>query len=119
MKKPISWLPVAVLIILSAICITTASAATVRECQGNIETFDKKVIEPGVSYKIWYEISGDRATVRVAGRNIDAEVAKHRVWNGAWIRFAGESDYLSFWPDDGGTIKLELNTNYWFSGNCL
>lgn len=96
-----------------------AFAAKVLDCYGNIETFDKQLLSPGVHYKIWFEISGDDAKVRVAGRELEAFVVHGKSWAGDWIRNTSDKEYLSFLPDEGGTIKLKLNPELWFSGNCL
>lgn len=87
-------------------------------CRGNIETFDKKLIQAGVTYLLWYEVSGAKAKIRFAGREFDAAVERGSSWKGRWIKKIEDKEYFSFLPDDGGTIKFEFEPNRWFSGNC-
>lgn len=100
----------------------TASASEVKSiCHGNIETFDKKIIKAGVSYLLWYEITGSKAKIRFAGREFDAEVATEisaKAWKGRWFRKMGDGIYFSFLPEEGGSIKFEFESDRWFSGNC-
>ena len=103
-------------------CAVLNGIATASEfettCRGNIESFDKKIIQAGVTYLLRYEISGTKAKIRFAGREFDAVVETGNSWKGRWRTKGGDKDYFSFLPDDGGTIKFELEPNRWFSGNC-
>ncbi len=100
----------------------TASASEVKcICHGNIETFDKKIIKAGVSYFLWYEITGSKAKIRFAGREFDTEVATEisgTAWKGRWFRQMNDGIYFSFLPEEGGSIKFEFESDRWFSGNC-
>jgi len=87
-------------------------------CRGNIETFDKKIIQPGVTYLLKYDVSGTKAKITFAGREFDAVVEKGSSWEGRWIKNLEDKEYFSFLPDDGGAIKFEFEPNRWFSGNC-
>jgi len=87
-------------------------------CRGNIETFDKKLIQTDVTYFLRYYVSGTNAKVRFAGREFDAVIEIGSSWKGRWIKKIDDKEYFSFLPDDGGTIKLEFEPNRWFSGNC-
>ena len=42
--------------LLVVVTQTTVAEETIRSCQGNIETFDRKIEKAGVSYKLWYEL---------------------------------------------------------------
>lgn len=88
------------------------------ECLGNIETFDRQVLTAGVRYHLSYEIAGTSGAVRVAGREFTVTVERGSSWKGPWLKLMAEKDYLSFLPEDGGTLKLQFETNAWFSGNC-
>jgi hypothetical protein len=87
-------------------------------CRGNIETFDKKIVQADVVYLLRYDISGAKAKIRFVGREFDAVVEKGASWKGRWIKKMEDSEYFSFLPDDGGTIKFQFEPNRWFSGNC-
>ncbi|USX23119.1 hypothetical protein NHH82_13560 [Oxalobacteraceae bacterium OTU3REALA1] len=108
----------AVSTLATQIFFLSPSIAAERECLGNIETFDKKIVQVNVRYKIWFEISAQTALVRVAGREFRAEARRGNSWKGVWLHFNGENEYLSFLPDEGGTLKIQLDRKYWFSGNC-
>ena len=99
-----------------------ASASGVEStCQGNIETYDKKIIKAGVSYLLWYEVAGTKAKIRFAGREFESEVATSiggTAWKGRWFRKISDATYFSFLPEEGGTIKFEFESDRWFSGNC-
>ena len=95
-----------------------AAAEVTRLCQGNIETFAKKVVQTGVSYKLNYEISGQSAKVRFAGREFEARVELGKSWKGPWVKKMDENIYFSYLPEDGGTIKFQFEPDRWFSGNC-
>lgn len=103
---------------------TAAAAFIERTCHGNLETYDKKIIQAGVIYKISYEVSGEKVKVRFAGREFDAKVSVDpggQVYKGLWITkiVAGpDRFYFSFLPEDGGTIKFEFAPDRWYSGNC-
>jgi hypothetical protein len=106
--------------VLSAVLSSTAIASSLEvSCRGNIESFDKKIIQAGVAYSLWYEISGAKAKIRFAGREFDAVVEKGTSWKGLWIKRIEDKEYFSFLPDEGGTVKFEFEPNRWFSGNCL
>jgi hypothetical protein len=87
-------------------------------CLGNTETGDKQVVQAGVSYSLSYSIQGTVAKVRIAGKELDATVDRGSSWKGPWLKVNTGSSYLSFLPEDGGTIKLQLDQTLWFSGNC-
>lgn len=95
-----------------------AAADNTRSCQGNIETSTKTIVQAGVSYKLNYEISGQSAKVRFAGREFEANVEFGKSWKGPWIKRMDEKVYFSFLPEDGGTIKFQFEPDRWFSGNC-
>lgn len=88
------------------------------ECIGNIETFDKKIIRNSVGYNISYLIDGKNSKIRIAGREIDASASKGKTYNGYWLMNNTELSYLSYLPDDGGTIKFKLESDEWFVGVC-
>jgi len=96
-----------------------------RTCHGNIETYDRKIIQAGVIYDLSYEVSDKKVKVRFAGREFDAEASvdpSEKVYKGLWItKIVGGPDsfYFSFLPKDGGTIKFEFAPDRWYSGNCL
>ena len=104
------------------------SAGVTKDCRGNLETFDKKIIQAGVSYKLHYEISGSSARVQFAGREFDAKAEKGTSWKGLWIMQMDSSPisnipregaaYFSYLPDEGGIIKFQFEPQKWFSGNC-
>lgn len=98
---------------------STASAAEFKlSCIGNIETYDKKILQTNVTYLLWYEISDSKAIIRFAGREFDASVEEGKSWKGFWIKSIKDDNYFSFLPDEGGTVKFEFEKNKWFSGNC-
>lgn len=108
---------------IAILCVATSGIAMASEevkstCRGNIETFDKKIIQTDVIYLLWYEISGPRAKIRFAGREFDALVEKMSSAKGHWIKRIDDSIYFSFVPEEGGTIKFQFEPNRWFSGNC-
>lgn len=104
------------------------SVGVTKECLGNLETFDKKLIQAGVSYKLHYEISGTSARVQFAGREFDAQAEKGTGWKGLWIKQMDGSPigyipkeggtYFSYLPEEGGIIKFQFEPQKWFSGNC-
>lgn len=104
-------------------CVATSGIVTASEvkstCHGNIETFDKKIIQADVTYLLWYEVSGAKAKIRFAGREFDAFVEKLSSSKGYWIKKIDDSIYFSFVPEEGGTIKFQFEPDRWFSGNCL
>ena len=104
------------------LCVTLASTGTASEleatCRGNIESFDKKIIQAGVTYLLRYEISDAKAKIKFAGREFDAVVERGTSWKGHWIKKIEDEEYFSFLPNDGGTIKFQFEPNRWFSGNC-
>lgn len=100
---------------LSGIALASEFDAT---CRGNIETFDKKLIQAGVTYLLRYDVSGTKAEIRFVGREFEAVVEKGSSWKGRWIKNLDDKVYFSFLPDDGGTMKFEFEPNRWFSGNC-
>ena len=104
--------------LLSATITTAFASENERTCQGNIETFMKKIIEAGVTYKLSYSISGAKVKVQFAGREFDALAEKGKSWKGLWIKRMDETIYFSFLPDEGGTIKFKFEPNLWYSGNC-
>jgi hypothetical protein len=100
LHKSIFLLP----IVLLAGCAQVFAAE--RECLGNIETFDKKIVQVNVRYKMWFEISDKTALVRVAGREFKVEARRGNSWKGDWLQLIGEDQYFSFLPEEGGTLKL-------------
>lgn len=109
-------------ITFSAILSSSVFASEVSlTCHGNIETFDKKVVTPGVTYFLWHKISGEKAEIRFAGKEFEAEVATAidgKAWKGRWLRKIAGSTYFSYLPDEGGALKFEFESDRWFSGNC-
>ena len=99
------------------ICAAGASEND-RTCYGNLETFNKQIIQAGITYKLSYEISDEKAKVRFAGREFDALAESGKSWKGLWIKRMDEGIYFSFLPEDGGTIKFQLEPDRWYSGNC-
>ena len=95
------------------------SAPVQSHCRGNIETSDMKIVHAGVSYWLWYEITGDKARIRLAGREFTAKSTAGNGYTGLWLQAFSGDRYFSFLPSDGGTIKAELENGVWFSGNCL
>jgi hypothetical protein len=108
---------VAIMLFSAAITIAFASENE-RTCQGNLETYQKQIIKAGVTYKLSYSISGEKAKVQFAGREFDALAEKGNSWKGVWIKRMDETIYFSFLPDEGGTIKFQFEPNRWYSGNC-
>jgi hypothetical protein len=105
---------------LLACAFSVANANPVQTlCRGNIETPDRKIMHAGVSYWLWYDVTAGRATVRIAGREFNTTAETGTTWPGFWLHNIKEGPYLSFLPSDGGTIRVELETGTWFSGNCL
>lgn len=88
------------------------------ECLGNIETGYRKVLTAGVRYYLSYEIAGSKGEVKVAGREFTVTVDHGSSWKGPWLKLITENDYLSFRPEDGGTLTLLFEPTVWFSGNC-
>lgn len=109
------------ILVMAVLCFSNNVFASeaVRNCEGNLETFDKKIIQAGVSYKISYVLSGDKVRVSFAGREIEALSEVGKSWKGHWIKKIDNDTYFSFLPDDGGTIKFQFAKNEWYSGNCL
>ena len=96
-----------------------AQAAFVdRTCLGNIETFDKKILQAGVTYKLSYAVSGASAEVRFAGREFNVTAERGVSWKGVWLKRMDAEVYFSFLPDEGGTVKFQFEPNRWYSGNC-
>jgi hypothetical protein len=126
MQSPHSGhLRVSTFILLSAFFVALASISLASraqtndvECLGNTETFDRRVLKPGVKYLMSYVIQGKAGTVKIAGREYTVAVDRGSSWKGPWLKFSNATDYLSFLPEDGGTIKLQLDHHVWFSGNC-
>jgi hypothetical protein len=89
-------------------------------CYGNIEDGFKRIITPGISYKLSYIISGSNVRVQFAGHEFDANIdsAGGKAWKGIWIRSSNEDIYFSYLPDEGGIIKFKYKDNNWYSGNC-
>lgn len=88
-------------------------------CRGNIETPDRNILHAGVDYWLWYDVTDNKATVRIAGREFKATANTGSTFKGLWLQNVKDGPYLSFLPLDGGTIRVELETSVWFSGNCL
>jgi len=88
------------------------------ECVGNTETFDKNVVSPGTRYLLSYTLDGKRGSVKVAGREFSVAVDRGTSWKGPWLKSITEKSYFSYLPEDGGTIKIQLDPKLWFSGNC-
>jgi hypothetical protein len=105
------------------ISLTASLAAATTEvqtsCKGNIETANRKIVHPGVSYFLWYSISGTAAKVRFVGRELDASVETGSSWQGRWLKRVDDAVYFSFFPDEGGTIKFQFELDRWFIGNCV
>jgi hypothetical protein len=99
------------------ICAAGASEND-RTCYGNLETFNKQIIQAGVTYKLSYEISDEKVKVRFAGREFDALAESGKSWKGIWIKRMDEGIYFSFLPEDSGTIKFQFEPDRWYSGNC-
>jgi hypothetical protein len=107
-----------VLVLFSIFIRVAGASENDRMCYGNLETFNKQLIQAGITYKLSYEISGEKAKVRFSGREFDALVESGKSWKGLWINKIDEDIYFSFLPEDGGTIKFQFEPNRWFSGNC-
>lgn len=107
---------------LFALTIVGASASEIAvTCRGNIENFQKEMVQAGVTYFLWHEVSGAKAKIRFAGREFEADVARStdgKAWKGRWLRKIEGDTYFSYLPDEGGTLKFEFDTDRWFSGNC-
>lgn len=88
------------------------------ECIGNIETFEKKIIKSSIAYNVSYLIDGGKSKIRIAGREIDASASKGKTYNGYWLMNNSSHSYLSYLPDDGGTIKFKFENDEWFVGVC-
>jgi hypothetical protein len=99
---------------------STAALAQAREvkCLGNTETGDRQVVQAGVEYLMSYTVQGKQGKARIAGRELEVVVDYGKTWKGPWLKAIGSLNYLSFLPEDGGTIKLKLDQKLWFSGNC-
>lgn len=109
---------VAPVIISTAIIGEVIASEFKTSCRGNIETGNREIIQAGVSYFLWYTISGTTSKIRFAGREIDAVVETGNSWKGRWIKRFDDDVYFSFLPDEGGTIKYRFEPNRWYSGNC-
>ncbi len=109
---------VTVLTLFSIFICAANAAENSRTCHGNIETFNKQLIQAGVTYKLSYEVLGANAKVQFAGREFDALAESGKSWKGLWIKKMDEDVYFSFLPEDGGTIKFQFEPDRWFSGNC-
>lgn len=107
-----------VLVLFSIFIHAAGASENDRTCYGNLETFNKQIIQAGITYKLSYEISGAKAKVRFAGREFDALAESGKSWKGLWIKKMDEGIYFSFLPEDGGTIKFQFEPDRWFSGNC-
>jgi hypothetical protein len=89
-------------------------------CTGNIETFDKKLLQPGVQYSLLLNWDSKPPTVTVAGRSLKIEPSYNaNMFKGPWFWNVIGKSYLSFLPDDGGILKLELESDVWYSGSCI
>jgi hypothetical protein len=108
-----------ILVLSSGLSFEALAQQKELTCHGNIETFDKKLIQAGVIYKVVYETSGDVAKVWFAGREFEARAEKGKSWKGVWMKQMDDKVYFSLLPDEGGTIKFQFEENRWFSGNCL
>ena len=110
------------LAVVSAVAIAIPSVAqsaeVTRTCQGNIETFSRRIIQVGVQYKLSYAVSGSAARVRFAGREFDVNVETGGSWTGPWFKRMDGEIYFSYLPEEGGAIKFELLRDRWYSGNC-
>lgn len=119
------------LVLLGVFGCSSNAAGVTKECKGNLETFDKKILQSGVSYKLHYRVSGSTARVQFAGREFDAQVAAGNGWKGLWFTnidggiaaipgFTPKEggNYFSYLPDEGGIIKFQFEPQKWFSGNC-
>jgi hypothetical protein len=87
-------------------------------CRGNIEAFDKSIIQAGVSYDLSYSLAKDSARVWFAGYEFDAFIEEGKSWKGLWTKKTDNKFYFSFLPNEGGSIKFMLEPDKWFSGNC-
>ncbi len=119
---PVKYFFYFVLLLFMPVAFGAAHASALNvKCLGNIETFKREIINPSVSYNLWYDISGSTAKIRFAGREFESEVARSidgRAWKGRWLRIINNEIYFSYLPDEGGTIKFEFSPDRWFSGNC-
>lgn len=106
------------LALFSAFICAAGALENDRTCYGNLENFNRQIIQPGVTYKLSYEVSGAKAKVRFAGREFDALAESGKSWKGLWIKRMDEGIYFSFLPEDGGTTKFQFETDRWYSGNC-
>jgi hypothetical protein len=110
-----------VLVIVFALHLGCASTSYVNKlCRGNLESFDKKILQSSVTYWLSYSIDGPTAKIRFAGREFDAkiEASNSKSWEGHWIKRMDDGVYFSYLPDEGGTIKFMFEGDRWFSGNC-
>lgn len=106
-------------LLLSAASSNALAAPVQALCRGNIETSDKKIVHAGVSYWLWYVVTADKATIRLAGREFTAKATAGNNYTGLWLQDFSGDRYFSFLPADGGTVRAELEDGVWFSGNCL
>lgn len=108
-----------ILIVSSVLPFEALARQKELTCHGNIETFDKKLIQAGVIYMVVYDTSGDVSKVRFAGREFDARAETGKSWKGLWLKRMDSMVYFSLLPEDGGAIKFQFEENRWFSGICL
>jgi hypothetical protein len=113
----------AALILITWACAIAAKPAQSsfinQTCNGNIETYNRKVLQAGVTYKLSYSVSGKDAEIRFAGREFKVSIERGSSWLGLWLKRIDSEVYFSFLPDEGGTLKFEFEPNRWYSGNCL
>ncbi len=104
--------------LFTAAPVYAAATYEIRTCQGNLETYDKRIIKAAVQYKIGFKILDSTAKIRFAGREFDAIAETGRSWDGVWMQKQDKDIYFSFLPTEGGTIKFRFEDDLWFSGNC-
>lgn len=107
-------------VIMFACCFASSSPAAEvsRPCTGNIETESARVLTPGVSYQLVYDINGSRARISFAGKTLEVDVEYGMDWKGPWLMKMDDSGYFSFRPEEGGDIKFQIEPDRWFSGSC-
>lgn len=93
------------------------------QCHGNIETFDRRLIQADANYWISYKIYQNKATVWFAGREFEADIEQNtaNAWRGYWL-FVNDIDenlYFSYLPQQGGEMRFMFEPTVWFSGSCL
>ncbi len=89
-------------------------------CSGNIETSRLELLKPAVQYPLVVDWDKRIPKVYFAGREIEVEVSTGRTWHGPWLtNITADGTYLSFLPNEGGTLKFSFEPDKWYSGNCI